>query len=112
MKRLATLITSIALIGTPAFAADMAVKAPPPPPAPVYSWTGWYVGGNVGYSWGDAQTDISGSGTSVSLPGFLVGFHNPSAFAGSNTARLNGVIGGGQVGYNYQTSAKWVLGGE
>ena len=32
-----------------ALAADMAVKAPPPPPpAPVYSWTGWYVGGNVG----------------------------------------------------------------
>jgi outer membrane immunogenic protein len=36
-----------------AFAADMAVKAPPsPPPAPVYSWTGWYIGGNVGGGWG------------------------------------------------------------
>ena len=22
------------------------------PPAPVYNWTGWYVGGNIGYSWG------------------------------------------------------------
>jgi outer membrane immunogenic protein len=43
MKRLSTVGAAIALIGTPAFAADMAVKAPPPPPAPVYSWTGWYV---------------------------------------------------------------------
>jgi opacity protein-like surface antigen len=34
-----------------AVAADLVVKAPPPPPAPVYSWTGFYVGGNVGYSW-------------------------------------------------------------
>jgi len=40
-----------ALIGAPAFAADMAVKAPPPAPAPVYSWTGWYVGLNAGYTW-------------------------------------------------------------
>lgn len=31
-------------------AADMAVKAPAPLPAPIYSWTGFYVGGNVGYS--------------------------------------------------------------
>jgi len=41
MKRLATAIAAIALIGTPAFAADMAVKAPPPAPAPVYDWTGF-----------------------------------------------------------------------
>jgi outer membrane immunogenic protein len=50
MKRLATVIAVIALIGTPAFAADLAVpmpvKAPPPPPP--FSWTGFYVGGNAG----------------------------------------------------------------
>jgi hypothetical protein len=43
MKKLAIVIAAIALIGTPAFAADMAVKmpvkAPPPLPASVYSWT-------------------------------------------------------------------------
>jgi outer membrane immunogenic protein len=27
-----------------AFAADIAVKAPLPAPAPVYNWTGWYAG--------------------------------------------------------------------
>ena len=58
MKKLATAIAAIALIGTPAFAADMAVKAPPPPPAPIYNWTGWYVGGNIGFGWGDADTSF------------------------------------------------------
>ena len=37
-----------ALIGCPAFAADMAVKAPPPP----YNWTGFYIGGTAGGAWG------------------------------------------------------------
>jgi opacity protein-like surface antigen len=41
--------TLAALIGTPALAADMALKAPPPPP-PSWSWTGFYVGLNAGYS--------------------------------------------------------------
>src|SRR5262245_43288978 len=93
-----------------AFAADMAVKmpvkAPPPPPAAVYSWTGWYVGGNVGYSWGDAHTDNAGIATSIASGATTL------PFAGSNTARLNGVIGGGQLGYNYQFAPQWVLGFE
>ncbi len=40
MKRLATAIAVEALVGTTAFAADMAVKVPPLAPAPVYNWTG------------------------------------------------------------------------
>src|SRR5947199_6816135 len=39
-----------ALIGTPAMAADMPVKAPPRTPVPVAtSWTGCYVNGGVGH---------------------------------------------------------------
>ena len=92
MQRLATAIAAIALIGAPAFAADMAVKAPPPP-APVYSWTGCYIGGNVGYGWGRNQvTDF------LTLPGFNVG---------SDTG--TGVVGGGQIGCDYQ-AANWVFG--
>jgi outer membrane immunogenic protein len=102
-----------------AFAADLArkmpVKAPPPPPpAPVYTWTGWYVGGNVGYSWGNANTDLRGNGTVTSVPPLttIPPFIAPFAFTDSNTARLKGVIGGGQLGYNYQFSPNWVLGFE
>jgi outer membrane immunogenic protein len=102
-----------ALVGTPAFAADMAVKMPvkatPPASAPVYSWTGWYLGGNVGYSWGKARTDTTGSATSTSTTPFLI---NPVAFANSQTQPLVGVIGGGQVGYNYQVSPQWAVGFE
>jgi outer membrane immunogenic protein len=33
---------------TPGSAADLPVKAPPMP-APVFTWTGFYVGGNAGW---------------------------------------------------------------
>jgi len=38
------------LLGTPALAADMAVKAPPPvAPVPYYDWSGFYIGANFGW---------------------------------------------------------------
>ncbi len=85
------------------------------PLAPAYSWTGWYVGGNIGYSWGDANTDLTGNGgvsnlVACSGGGALCLFTNSLAFADSNTARLDGVLGGGQVGYNYQFSPNGVVG--
>jgi len=52
MKKGLVAVAAIAvLIGTPALAADMAVKAPPPVvlPVPAYSWTGCYVNGGGGY---------------------------------------------------------------
>ena len=74
MRKLATVIAAIALIGTPAFAADMAVKAPPlaTPVAPVINWTGFYVGGNLG---GVVE---HASGTSDFLDNFVLfgGFPN------------------------------------
>ena len=74
----------------------MAVKAPPSPAAPVYSWSGWYVGGNIGYSWGHADIGLNGTGS--------------FDFADANRTYLDGVIGGGQIGYNYQLSPDTVLG--
>ena len=41
--------------GGSALAADMPVKARPAPPPAVYSWTGCYGGGFVGYGWGKSQ---------------------------------------------------------
>src|ERR1700730_9453736 len=41
-------------MSAPASAADMAVKAPPPPVvAPIYNWGGFYIGGNGG--WGQSH---------------------------------------------------------
>src|SRR5262249_60071547 len=53
------LLAGIALaLGTGvASAADMPVKAPPAPLPPPFSWTGCYIGGNVGGAWGHHDWD-------------------------------------------------------
>jgi opacity protein-like surface antigen len=67
-----------ALVGiTAATAADMAPRMYTKAPAPVaivYDWTGFYIGGNLGYSWGRASTD-----------GDLTGTQNVSVFRGGIT---------------------------
>jgi outer membrane immunogenic protein len=91
-----TLIASVAFIalGTAvAGAADLPVKAAPPAPVPVFSWTGFYVGANVGGAWAHNNwTDTV----------LLTNFNN-----GNNGA----FIAGGQVGGNYQIG-QFVIGGE
>src|SRR5260370_39875329 len=97
MKKLVTAIAVAGLIGTPAFAADMAVKAPPPPPAPVYSWTGCYIGGNLGGVWENDTTTGGLSDPGAAFPGLFPGVI-PATF---NYDRDSG-LAGGQVGCNYQ----------
>jgi outer membrane immunogenic protein len=92
MKKLATVIAAIALIGTPAFA-----QTPPPAPAPVYNWTGFYVGVNAGWNWTTASTT-----TLVTTPVTNASF--------SDSAKANGAIGGVQFGYNWQSMSNWILG--
>ena len=88
MKKLTTwLIGVVGLIGTPAFAADMVVKAPPPRPAPVYSWTGWYVGAHIGYGWDREDPSIVICHCVVDPP---VPFE------------AKDILGGLQAGFNYQ----------
>ncbi len=95
-----------ALTAAPAaFAADMPAQAPvyakAPPPAPVYNWTGFYVGGNVGGAWEKA------SGTSNWFDSGDVPANNPQA----NSLNSSSVIGGVHGGYNWQIN-QWVLGVE
>jgi outer membrane immunogenic protein len=109
MKRFAIAVSTLAIGAVGASAADMPVKAPIVPVA-VFSWTGCYVGANVGGMIGRDQYDNSMGGD------FLTGgvFTNPA-----NNALLNhsynpspGVVtGGGQIGCNYQ-SGIWVFGVE
>jgi outer membrane immunogenic protein len=101
MKRIFIAIAAVgSLLTTGAFAADLApmyTKAPPPVVA-VYDWTGFYIGGNIGYSWGrsnDTSTLTNGAGTVL--------------FTSFGKTNLDGVVGGGQVGYNWQTQ-NWVWG--
>src|SRR5436190_4986641 len=110
MKKLTAAIAAIGLIGTPALAADMAVKAPyAPPPAPVYNWAGWYVGVNAGASFGNVKTDFNAPVTV-----FFNASNGPQGttadFAGSDRTYPSGFIGGGQIGYNWQFSPIWVAG--
>jgi outer membrane immunogenic protein len=78
-------------------AADMALKAPPAAPA-WYDWTGFYVGVNGGYSWGKSSTNLTGT-TSV-----------PSALAFPLSHNMDGGLGGGQIGYNWQINHNWLFG--
>jgi outer membrane immunogenic protein len=80
-------------------AADMPAKAPPSPVASAYSWTGFYVGGNLGYGWGRTNNEV------IFVDPFF-----PLTVAHSESDGLNSVIGGGQFGYNYQFSTRAVLG--
>lgn len=63
MKKLALAVSMIAFGVVGASAADMAVKAPPLPPAPAYSWTGCYAGGNAGWIGSDGHHDTAPSGS-------------------------------------------------
>jgi outer membrane immunogenic protein len=114
LKKLATCVVPVAgLIGTPAFAADIAVKAPPPAPAPVYNWTGWYAGGNAGASFGSVKTDFNVAPVTVMTNISSVGNTNViPGFAGRDEVYPAGFIGGGQIGYNWQFSPIWVVGVE
>jgi outer membrane immunogenic protein len=85
----------------PPASAPVYTKAPAYMPAP--SWTGWYIGVNVGGAW-DANTAASFSGS----PNTAV-FFAANEFPTSLTPNPSGVIGGGQIGYNWQVS-NWLFG--
>jgi len=103
---LAVLTMSAAAIS--AQAADLpSYKAPPIyNPPPVFTWTGLYGGINIGYGFGDNAQETGGLG--YVNPGALGTL--PLGSAWSVGQNLNGVVGGGQVGYNYQMTPWLVLG--
>jgi outer membrane immunogenic protein len=123
---LATLLASALALGTTAAnAADMPLKAPPL--APVFSWTGGYIGGNVGWVRGNADYDTVCPVLTNTCP-LLIPFFAftsvvpgvgpiltfvPSPFTSlpGGSASNNSFMGGGQIGYNYQ-SGRVVFGAE
>ena len=84
-------------MAAPASAADLAakpyVKAPPPVIAPIYDWTGFYIGANGG--WGQSHG--------------CVDFVTPAGTVAGGCADRSGGLAGGQIGYRWQTN-QFVLG--
>ncbi|NJL07042.1 MAG: porin family protein [Methylacidiphilales bacterium] len=93
MRRCVFAVAASSLVVAPAFAADLARRAPTPyygAPVPAIDWTGVYLGGHVGWGWGKTGY--------VSAP--------------ANWSRhqdVDGFLGGGQIGLNYQMD-NWVVG--
>src|SRR5580704_9269845 len=82
-------VGAIAIAGS-AFAADLPYRGPPPvylPPPPIFTWTGIYVGGQVGYAWGTDPIDVVDT------------VFGDRAFFND---KPNGVIGGAHAGYDLQ----------
>jgi outer membrane immunogenic protein len=98
MKKI--LLGTVALIAlgatAPALAADLAArpytKAPAYVPAPIYNWTGFYIGGHVGGA-------FTGDDNNVYDPSVVTGNGNDGTF-----------MGGVQIGYDNQFAPNWVFG--
>jgi outer membrane immunogenic protein len=105
MKKSLIISTAVAaFLAAPALAADLPARMPVKAPvyvAPVVTWTGWYVGANVGYSWGRADKNFN----MPNLPEY-------DHYSYEGNLKPNGVIGGVQFGYKYQVSPTWLLGWE
>ena len=93
-KYIWTGLAALVFAAGPAVAADLPVKAPvytaPPPPA--FSWTGCYIGAHIGGGWGRKN------------------WANTSGLD-EGTSEIGGVLGGGQVGCDYQ-AGPFVIGAE
>jgi outer membrane immunogenic protein len=96
MKRQLLLGAAVGVLAAIAPAAVSPARAA----SPVFTWTGFYVGANAGYSWGTGAVNYNDPA--------LGGFGLPTSITGSN--KLNGAIGGGQIGYNWQFDNAWVAG--
>jgi outer membrane immunogenic protein len=94
---------AIALTGS-ALAADLTPPPPPPPyipPPPVFTWTGVYIGGQVGGAWGTGSNLFTG---------FDPFFPPAGVFINTNlSGNPSGVIGGAHLGYQVQIN-QWILG--
>lgn len=97
MRKVPLAAAAFAALAGPAFAADLLSQKGAPvyiAPAPVFSWTGFYIGADAGGAWGEHPVNIAAS---------------PIASAQAINSTFNGVIGGGFAGYNYQIN-QFVIG--
>jgi outer membrane immunogenic protein len=98
MKKVFLASVGLVALAVPAAAADLRTRTPPPAPAParvvvapVFTWTGFYIGGHVG--WGRLEGDSTVVDAVAGIPAGTV-------FGTSQ----NGFLGGAQAGFNWQVS--------
>lgn len=97
-KRTLLGVSALALLAGSASAADLSTRYPVKAavvPVQIFSWTGFYIGGNVGYGWGNNTFDY----TPFALPTWSY-----------DLGGANGVFGGLQAGFNYQFANNVVVG--
>ena len=98
----------------------MAVKAPPAPPpepAPVYNWAGWYAGLNVGGTWSDDAISVTSSNlqfcpSSSCNAGLATALASAQGATNVFSGKTSGIVAGVQLGYNWQFANSWVAGFE
>ena len=126
MKRFLLTVSAIALALTAvsAFAADLPSRkeAPvyiPPPPPPPPMWTGFYAGLNIGGGWSANSSNNSYlpyADTTYAIGSTPFSGASPNLFflpgGGQTNNNTGGVVGGGQIGYNYQFGNAFVIGAE
>src|SRR5438128_9763831 len=105
----AAIVSSIALAtGLPAQAADLPLKAPPAPLPP--SWTGFYVGAQIGGGWNDRNvTYAANDPTAAEAVNGTNGLPGEQPFA-AHGLNLSGVTGGVEAGYNWQVNSASLVG--
>jgi outer membrane immunogenic protein len=111
---LSALLTVPSLIAAPALAADLPYYKAPPRAAAPYSWSGFYIGANVGAGFGKA--DVRGNdlpiSSTINLPPLFEDYEEDLAdIIGNGTSSFSqgnnpsGLIGGAQIGFNVQSGA-------
>jgi outer membrane immunogenic protein len=93
------------LIGGPALAADM---RPPPAPVELFTWSGAYVGVNLGSGWRQPVDLVTTMPSCTDITRCLIVDPDTglaSALGTGRSTRASGATGGFQAGYNYQFGA-------
>jgi len=112
MRRLSL---TVAIVLSAIVFAQIASAAPPSQPVP--NWTGWYIGLNAGGAWGGNPVSTGASNSEYCPPGscgHALAFANASidGATGMFPVRIDGFIGGGQFGFNWQLADRWIAGFE
>ena len=103
MNKFLLAVASIVLGTASAQAADLAAQyTKAPVMAPAYNWTGFYVGGNVGGQWGNADLNTS---TIWTPAGYFAASSVPAInTVGAQGVNSSSVTGGFTAGYNWQVN--------